>query len=287
VQRTDVEPEQPLEQGGGGRSAGYGRRYLPIQLVSAIVVDDPDLDCRGGAVVRDALVLKELPDPGWLDLSQTDVRPGNGRDRPGIGPPVAVKHGERPQVLGVVAHPDLYDVPQSAQVRPAVGVHDTLRAPRGTRGVVYGDGLFLVFEHALHRLGRALGQVVLVGISRLARVLDAHDLDTLDDLEQVLQLGVHEDHLRPRVLDDVRDLVLAETRVYGDENHARCRDTEVRLEHGRGIRAEKGDPVASFEARIAQARGEAIDPHFELAIRVAPLAVDHGGLLREHVRAAS
>src|SRR3712207_8127276 len=33
-------------------------------------------------------------------------------------------------------------------------------------------------------------------------------------------------------------------------------------------------------------RGEAVHPLFELAVRVAPLVVDHGRLVREHVRAA-
>src|SRR5918998_4496785 len=244
VQGTDVEPEQPFKQGGGGRGAGYGRRYLRVQLVRAVVVDDPDLDGRGGAVVGDPLVLEELPDPGGLHLPQAHVRGGDGRYRPRESPPVAVKHGEGPQVLRLVAHPDLYDVAEGAQVRPAVGVHDALRTPRSARGVVNGDGLFLVFEHALHRLGRAFGQVVLVRIPRLARVVDAHDLDDLDVLEQLLQLGVHEDHLRPRVLDDVGDLVLAQARVYGDEDQTRRRDAEVRLEHRRGRVTGKGDPGA-------------------------------------------
>src|SRR5918997_1757176 len=286
VQGTDVEAEQPLDQGGGGRGAGYGRRYLRVQLVGAVVVDDPDLDGRGGAVVGDPLRLEELPDPGRLHLPQANVRGRDGRDGPREGPPVAVEHREGPQVLRLVVHPDLYDVPEGAQVRPAVGVRDDLRTHRGAGGVVYGDGLFLVLEHALDRLWRAVCQVVLVGIPLLARVVDAHDLDALDVLEQILQLGVHEGHLRPRVLDDVGDLALAEARVYGDEHEPRRRHAEASLQHRRGVRAEKGYPVALLETRVAQPRGEAVHPLFQLPVRVAPLAVDHGRLVREHVRAA-
>src|SRR5215210_2469951 len=228
--------------------------------MGVVVVDDPDLNGRGGAVVGDPLVVEELPDPGRLDLPQANVRPRDRRYRPGIGPPVAVEHGERPQVPGVVAHANLYNVPERAQIPSAVGVHDALGAPRGPRGVVYGDRLFLVLEHTGYRLRRALGKILLVRVALLARVLDAYPLHVFDVLEQVLQLGVHEDHLRPRVLDDVRDLVFAQARVYGDEHQPGGGDAEVPLEHRRGVRAEEGDAVALLEARVAQARGQAVHP---------------------------
>src|SRR4028118_1440699 len=90
---------------------------------------------------------------------------------------------------------------------------------RRARGVVYRDRLFLVLEHAFDGLRRALGEVILVGVAALARVGSAHGLDVPRG-EEVFQLGVNEDQLRPGVLDYVLDLVLAKTGVYGDEDEA-------------------------------------------------------------------
>jgi hypothetical protein len=145
------------------------------------------------------------------------VRPGDGRDRPGVGPAVAVKHRQGPQVSGLVVHLDLDDVAQSADVSVAVVVHHALWLPRRPGGVVYGDHLLLVLQDALHRLRRAFGQVVLVRVALLAGVVDAHDLDALVyALQQLLQLVVHEDHLGLGVLDDVLDLACPQAGVYGD-----------------------------------------------------------------------
>src|SRR3712207_1243625 len=111
VERADVELGELAEQGGGGRGAGYCRGDVGLELVRRLAVDYADLDRRSRAVVRDPLRLEELPDTGRLDLPQTHVGPGDGRHCPRKGPAVAVEHRERPQVLGLVAHTHLDDVP--------------------------------------------------------------------------------------------------------------------------------------------------------------------------------
>ncbi len=208
VHGLDVQLEQAAKEGGGRGGASYRGGYWRVERVGGVLVDDADLNGWRRAVVGDPLRLEQLPDACRLNLSQADVRGRDGGDGPGIGPTVAVEHGEGPQVLCLVAHPDLDGVAERAQVRAAVGVHDTLRPPGGARGVVYGDRLLLVLEHALHGLWRPFGEKVLVGVSALARVVDAHPLDVHVG-EQPLELGIYEDHLRPRMLHDVRYLVLA------------------------------------------------------------------------------
>src|SRR5829696_8189174 len=251
-----------------------------------VLVYYPDLDRRGRAVVRDALVLEEFPDARRLDLPETYVRPRDGRHGPRKRPSVAVEHGEGPQVPCLVAHPDLDSVAQCAQIRPPVRVHHALRTPRGTRRVVDGDGFFFVFQHVGRGFRRAFGQVVRVWVSLLPGVVDAHGLDTVDVSEQPFQFGVHEDGLRARVLDDVGDLILAETGVDGDEHEPCGGYGEVGLQHGRRVGAEEGDAVALLQTGVPQPRGQTVDPLLEFAVGVTPPTVDDGGLLGKHVGAA-
>jgi hypothetical protein len=86
--------------------------------------------------------------------------------------------------------------------------------------------------------------------------------------------------------DYVLDLARAEAGVYGHQHEARQRHGEVCFEHRRNVGTEESDPIALLQVGIPQARGEAIDPLFELLVGVAPVAVDHGYLVWEHVGAA-
>ena len=89
------------------------------------------------------------------------------------------------------------------------------------------------------------------------------------------------------MLDDVFDLTGAQAGVYGDHDQACRRYGEAPLEHRRRVRAEKSDPVTLLEARVLEARGEAVDPLLKLRVGVAPVAVYDGLLVGEHVRAAT
>src|SRR5918993_430937 len=257
VHRIDVQLEEATQKGGGGGGAGYRRGHGGVERVGGVLVDYPDLECGSGAVVGYPLRLEELPDAWRLDLPEADVRRRDGRNRPGVGPAVAVKHRERPQILRLVAHPGLDNVAQRAQVRAAMGVHHALRPSGGTRGVVYGYRLLLVLQHAHHGLWRPFGQVVLVGVAPLVGVVYTNPLDPLVHVrEQLLELGVDEDHLRPRVLDDVLHLVLAEAGVYGHEHQPPGGHGEVCLQLRRRVETQERHPVPLLEPRVAQARGE-------------------------------
>src|SRR5215210_3098822 len=82
------------------------------------------------------------------------------------------------------------------------------------------------------------------------------------------------------------DLACGETGVYGYHDQPCRRYGEGPLQHRRDVRAEEGDPVVLLEACVLEARGEAVDPFFELPVGVAPFPMDHGGLVGEHVGAA-
>src|SRR5918998_213862 len=273
VQRPDVQLQQLAYEGGRRRGTGDAGDDLPFQFVGVVMVGERDLYRRRRAVVGYALRFEELPDPARFHLPQTHVRPRDRGHGPGVGPAVAVEHGERPQVFRLVAHPRLDDVAEGAQVSAAVRVHHPLGPSRRPRGVVHGDHLLLVLKDALQRPRRAFGQVVLVGVAPLPGVVYADAPDALvHALQELLELVVHKDHLRLRVLDDVLDLTRAQPRVYGDEDQPSRRHGEGPLEHRRGVGAKEGDAVALAEALVPKARSQAVDPLFELSVRVAPPA---------------
>src|SRR5919112_1040086 len=171
---ADVQVEELVEKGGCRHVASDRGGDLMIELAAPVVVGERYLDRGRRTVVGYVLGFEEIPDPARLDLSQTHVGPCNGRDRPGVGPAVAVEHRQGPQVPGLVVHLRLDNVAQGAQVGATVGVHHALRLPRSPGGVVYGDGLLLVLQDARDRLCRALGEVVLVGVAFLPSVVDTY-----------------------------------------------------------------------------------------------------------------
>ena len=83
------------------------------------------------------------------------------------------------------------------------------------------------------------------------------------------------------------DLVLAEARVYGDEHAARPPGTAKCASSSGGVLGQRKATRSPFwSPDVAQARGEAVHPLLELPVGVAPVSVDDGGLVREHVSAA-
>jgi hypothetical protein len=137
-----------------------------------------------------------------------------------------------------------------------VVVHHALWLPRRPGGVVYRDHLLLVLQDVLHRIRRPLRYVVLVRVTLLTRVVDAHDLDALVyALQEVFELVVHKDHPGLGVLDDVLHLVLPQAGIYGDHDQTRGGYCEGPFEHRGDVRAEEGYPVTLLESLVLEARG--------------------------------
>src|SRR5207248_1863525 len=102
-------------------------------------------------------------------------------------------------------------------------------------GVVDRDRFFLVLEPAGWPCRRGIGQELLVGVIRAAGVRTP-DNGYASEIErgcQRLQVVVDEEEAGAAVLDDVADLRAGEAVVDRDQDAARGRHAEVRLEHRR------------------------------------------------------
>ena len=215
------------------------------------------------------------------------MRRSHGRHGPRVGPAVAVEHREGPQVLGLVAHASLDDVAEGAQVRPAVRVHHALRTARRARGVVYGDGLFLVLEHVGDVLGRAFGQVVLVGspaspVSSTRTVSTSSSTSASRSSSSASTKTIFAPECSTMYVTSSlpggclwrRAPAPRPARRSVPPAWAGCWDRE----------RQPGRPSASPSRSRREARR--FTRSSSSRVGVAPLAVDHGGLLREHVGAA-
>ena len=100
---------------------------------------------------------------------------------------------------------------------------------------------------------------------------------------------VDEEEAGAGVGEDVADLLRVEPRVDRDQDAARGRHGEVRLDHRRDVGAQERDPVELTKTRCLQGGGEAIDPLRKRAVVVggAPIAVHDGGLVGEDRGAAA
>ena len=88
---------------------------------------------------------------------------------------------------------------------------------------------------------------------------------------------------------DVADLLRVEARVDRDEDAARGRHGEVRLDHRGDIGAQERDPVEMAKPRRLQGGGQPVDPLRKRAVVIggAPIAVHDGGLVGEDRGAAA
>jgi hypothetical protein len=82
------------------------------------------------------------------------------------------------------------------------------------------------------------------------------------------------------VVEDVADLLGGQPGVDRDEHRAREWHGEVRHEHLGDVRQQVGHAVAGLDARAAQGVRDPRGLGGELPVRVAPLAVDDGRLVR-------
>src|SRR2546428_2454266 len=149
-----AELPQLAEERRRGRGARDAHRDRVPEPVGLRVVDDADVDGRRAAVVGDALLVDQLPDPGGLDLAQADMGAGDGGDAPGETPAVAVEHRGPPEGLRVEAHVRLDHLARPVYPRATVRVHYALGPARRGPGVVDPDRLLLLVEAALDRIPR-------------------------------------------------------------------------------------------------------------------------------------
>ena len=101
--------------------------------------------------------------------------------------------------------------------------------------------------------------------------------DAVDHRAVVL---VDHDRVGAGVVDDVAELGAGEAEVEGDEDGAEPGRGEHRLEEGRLVEAEEGDPVAVVDAVGAQPAGEAVDAVLHLPVRPGRALEGEGAAVR-------
>ncbi|BAS82122.1 Os03g0130200, partial [Oryza sativa Japonica Group] len=253
VRHAEADPLDALEEGGrrwrpAGEHVDRGRELLRRRLAAL----EQDVEHhRRAAQVGDAVARDGAVDVRGARVADADVDAAARCHAPGEGPPVAVEHGQRPQVHRLVADDPRHEQAHGAQVRAAVAVHHALGRRRGARRVVERDGVPLVGEAGQLGGGVATGDQPLVlelaeadagGHVNVVDDGDERDVPPLvgDDLERVAGeahvLVVDEEHLGLGVPQDARHRPRVEPRVDGVEHRPGHRHREVHLVHCRHVR---------------------------------------------------
>ena len=189
-----------------------------------------------------------------------DAHPGC---RVGHAPPVAVEHRQ-----GVQEHIPVGDgrvPPEDDRVEPAVAVGQLhpLGAGCRARGVVDAAGGGLV------RLPPARAGGIVAQLGEELAVLHTVEDDALFDAhvgERLVQFGIHQQHRRSRVVDDVADLLGVQPEVDGHEHAPEPADAEVRDQEAPRVGAHDGHPLPGGDSHVVEGSGHSPGPAVELGI---------------------
>src|ERR1700722_20611966 len=91
--------------------------------------------------MRHLVLGDEVVDPLGAHLAQADMGAGSQRHCPRKTPPVAMEHGQRPEIDRVMAHRPGENVANRKQMCPTVMVNHALGIPSGAGGEVERDGV--------------------------------------------------------------------------------------------------------------------------------------------------
>jgi len=245
---------------------------------------------RRAAHVGDAVLGDAAVDRRRIEPAQADVGPVGGGHRPGEGPAVAVEHGQRPEVDRIPREPHGDHVADGVQIGAAGMVDAALGVAGGARGVEQGNRLQFVFGLAARELGLALGeQRLVVAASQPLAALGQRvvDVDHQDVAAEPLEGGadggrelpVAQQALGAAVVQNEGDGRGVEPDVQRVQYRAQHGHAVVGLEHLGRVGAHDGDAVAFFYAALGERRGEPAGALVELAVGVAPFAVDDRDLV--------
>src|SRR6056300_686989 len=94
--------------------------------------------------MRDLILIDELKD--FLDDNVANKYNASvqHRERPGVPPPIAVKHGHRIQIRQTVGHVPSAHAAHRHQIGSSVMIHDALGIAGGTRSIIQRNGLPLI-----------------------------------------------------------------------------------------------------------------------------------------------
>ena len=118
---------------------------------------------RCSAEVCDSVRLNSIENSFVPNVPQTDAGAGNGSERPGETPAVAVKHRQRPEVDRVSTHIPAQRHGNRVQVGTPVVIHHPFGITGSSRGVIECNSLPLVFDLEAAVLGVSRRQYVIIG----------------------------------------------------------------------------------------------------------------------------
>ena len=213
--------------------------------------------------MRDTMLADVCEHSAWIEPTQANVRAPGERYSPGVCPPVAVEHGQSPQVDAACAQPERKCIGHGVEVGAAVAVERSPWIAGGARGVIERNGLPLGLRvaageiniaatneslvlHAADPLGAWLQRIFDIDHHRFAR-------SAIECLaHERCELGVGEQHLRAPVVQYEADRGGIETSIDRVQHGARQRDCKMRLEQGRYVRCQDSNGVPGHDSRSLQ-----------------------------------
>jgi hypothetical protein len=218
-------------------------------------------DHRGGAVEeRHALGLHAAQDLLPVDLADDHLARAHGGERIRHAPAVAVEGRQGVEVDVAVAHPHVPTEDDGVEPAAPVRELDTLGPRRGPRGVIDGQRGVLVGDRVP---GAGIGTAEQERVSLRAQDVAVRHFQMAQGF---VQLGIDEQHRRPRVLEDVDDLVCPQPVVDGDEDAAIRAHAEEGHQEARRVGRDDGHARAGRDAQIIERRGQATRHPRELAV---------------------
>ena len=213
------------------------------------------------------------------------------RHRPGVGPAVAVEHGQGPEIAGPAAQPEHQRIAHGVQEGAAMVVDHALGVAGGARGVAERDGVPLVGRRLPGEGWIAPGQQGLIvqiaqPLAGCSRIDDVDHGGTALHLRQRLlddrrPFGVGQQHLGLAMLEDEGDRGRVEPRVERVEHGPGHRDAVMRLQHRRDVRAQDRHGVAAPDTQPSQGACQPAAAPVDLAPTERQFAVDDASPLGE------
>ena len=154
------------------------------------------------------------------------------------------------QVNVAVGHAHVPAEHDGIQPATTVGELHAFGSRGGSRRVVDGYGRILVADRVARLSLRAAEEDWVGAPAEHEAVLD------LQRPERLFQLGIDQQHGGPRVLEDVRDLVCAQTVVDRDEHAPIGADAEEAYQKAGGVGRHDGHPGARLDSKVVERGGQ-------------------------------
>jgi len=213
---------------------------------------------------RDALGLDAVQDVLAVDLADDHLARAHRRERVGHAPAVAVEGRQRVQVHVALRH---RGVPAERDgVEPAAPVRelDALGPRRGAGRVVDRHGRVLVGDAALRPRVRPQEEPGVGVPAEHEAVLDA------EVPQRGVEVRIHQEHRRARVLHDVADLLGVEPEVDRHQHASPRAHAEEAHQEARRVRRDDPDALALTDAEVVERRRQAAAHGGELPVGHPP-----------------